>query len=290
MPPLIRSLHPGELALASDFPAREGWTSETPEMFEGFLAHDPNGFLAAEENGRLVGICAATSYGNSGFIGELIVLREARGRGLGPALLDAAVGYLKSRGAEHIYLDAVRKAAPFYELSGFRPVCRSLRFAGWADEVVLPDTRDENGALRPMETDDLPAVCALDLEAFGADRSFFLKRRRALHPEFAWVLEEAAGIAGYILGHPGNDIVVAAPLIAAGRCLSPFRLLGPFLARVGERRFRAGVLETNTASVRFFRSLPGLTEFRPSIRMVLGDSSRLGDSPMCLAIGSPAKG
>jgi GNAT superfamily N-acetyltransferase len=273
MPAIIRRMRLEDLAFAAECPALEGWTSETPEVFEGFFAHDPDGCLVAEEAGLPAGICIATSYGRKGFIGDLIVRREARGRGIGPALLDSAVRYLRERGAENIYLDGVEKAVPFYELSGFRAVCRSLRFAGWAKEIFQVGDRPNTGRLRPMQTWDLPNVFALDREAFGANRTFFLERRRSLHPEFAWVAEDGAGLAGFVLGYTGNKIVAAGPWVVAERWPRPFDLL-----------------ETNDAAVRYLRSAPGLTEQLPSRRMVLGTSDRLGNSPLCWAIGSPAKG
>ncbi|MHB8054001.1 MAG: GNAT family N-acetyltransferase [Candidatus Aminicenantales bacterium] len=290
MPPLICSMRSEDLAFAAECPAREGWTSETLDVFEGFFAHDPDGCFVAEDAGRPAGICLATSYGSCGFIGDLIVRREVRGGGFGPALLDAAVRYLKGRGAESIFLDGVKKAVPFYELSGFRPLCLSLRFAGWADEISQDVGRPETARLRPMRTRDLPGVFELDREAFGADRSFFLERLRSLDPELAWVAEDGGGIAGFILGHTGYGIVAAGPWVMAEQGPRSFDLLAPVLERAGEGRFRLGVLETNDAVVRFLRSIPGLAGQPPSLRMVLGPTDRLGNSPMCRAIGSPAKG
>lgn len=287
----IRKMRPEDAAFAADCVAREGWTGETQRAFEGYLEHDPEGCLVAEASGRSAGICVATSYGRCGFIGDLIVRREERGRGIGPKLLDAAVRYLQKRGAEGICLDGVERAVPYYELSGFRPVCRSLRFAGWADELRRAgDLPGERGSIRKMESRDLPGVSRLDRAAFGADRGYFLERRRSLHPELGWVAEDGEGIAGFILGLIGNDIVSAGPWVVTERWPRPDDLFRAVCAEAGDRRLRVGVLETSEAAVRFLRSVPGLAEVPGSRRMILGASGRLGSSPLCWAIGSPAKG
>ncbi len=285
----IRPMRSDELTFASECTALEGWAGETLAAFEGFLSNDPEGCLIAEEAGAPVGICVATSYGKNGFVGELVVRREGRGRGVGPRLFESAVNYLKARGAGNIYLDGVAKAAPFYELSGFRTVCGSLRFAGRPEELAQAGGPG-SGSVRPMRAEDFPPVLELDREAFGADRSFFLARRLKSHPEFAWVAEDGAGIAGFILGYPGNDIVTVGPWVVAERWPRPLELLVPVRAGAKGSRLLLGVLETNVAAVQALRSLPGMTEQPPSRRMVLGPSDRLGNSPMCWAIGSAAKG
>lgn len=284
-------MRPEDAAFAADCVAGEGWTGETRQAFEGYIEYDAGGCFLAEESGRSAGICVATSYGRCGFIGDLIVRREERIRGIGPKLLDSAVRYLHRRGAENIYLDGVERAVPYYELVGFRPVCRSLRFAGWADEMLQVGARtDERGSIRKMESRDLPEVSRLDREAFGADRGYFLERRRSLYPELGWVAEDGEGIAGFILGHIGNDVVSLGPWILAKRWPRPGDLFRAVCAEAGDRRLRVGVLETSEAAVRFLRSVHGLAEIPASRRMVLGASDRLGNSPLCWAIGSPAKG
>ncbi len=286
---IIRPMRSEELAFAAECPALEGWTSETLEVFEGFHRYDPEGCLIAEEAGALLGVCMATAYGGFGFIGELVVRKAGRGRGVGPRLLESGVNYLRTRGIENICLDGVAKAAPFYELSGFRTVCDSLRFAGRPEEIPQAGGPD-SGRLRPMRPEDLPSVLVLDREAFGADRGFFLRRRLSLHPELSWVAEDHAGIAGFILGYPGDGITAVGPWVAAVRLPRPVEMLIPFRAAARYPCLRIGVLETNAAAVRALRALPGLTEQPPSRRMVLGPSDRLGNSPMCWAVGSAAKG
>ena len=119
-----------DLQFAAQCTSAEGWVSEDLTTLEGFFLNDPGGCLLAEADGQPIGICIATCYGSSGFIGELIVIPDVRGRGVGAALLNQAVRGLKERGVETVYLDGVLNAVPLYERNGFRKVCRSWRFSG----------------------------------------------------------------------------------------------------------------------------------------------------------------
>jgi GNAT superfamily N-acetyltransferase len=166
----IRPMSSSDLDFAAHCTLSEGWSSETRETFEGFHEYDPNGCLIAESDGRSIGICVATHYGTVGFIGELIVVEAMRGRGVGRQLLEYSIDYLVSRGTQNIFLDGDIPAIPLYERVGYRTICRSLRFVGKVPGKTYPHVQD-------MSPADLDTVCGIDFEAFGADRSFFLRRR-----------------------------------------------------------------------------------------------------------------
>ena len=279
----IRPLRESDLDFAAERTVEVDWPGETRETFENFLLYDPAGCFIAESGGHRVGVCAATAYERSGFVGELIVRKEERGRGVGPRLMAEAIAYLRGRGVENIYLDGVARAVPFYESLGFRAVCRSLRFLGTVEGRGSPD-------VRPMRKEDLPEVRRLDLEAFGEDRGFFLERRFDLYPKFARVLARRGRLDGFILGLQGRGLVSAGPWIVSPDAEDPLALLAALALETAGVPLRVGVLETNGRAVAALSSLPGLVPQHASLRMVLGPSERLGNSPPCWAVGSPAKG
>ena len=91
----IRQMRKEDLTFAAECTKAEGWVSENRDMLDSFFLNDPEGCLVAEEDGRQVGICIATNYISYGFIGELIVRPDVRGVGIGTALLNKAVEFLK---------------------------------------------------------------------------------------------------------------------------------------------------------------------------------------------------
>jgi ribosomal protein S18 acetylase RimI-like enzyme len=280
---LIREMRKEELAFAAECTAAEGWLSENLTTLEGFYLNDPIGCLLAELKGQPVGICVATFYGKSGFIGELIVRSEARDRGVGAELLNHGVRVLKERGVETIYLDGVVRVVELYQRNGFHKVCRSWRFSG--NLVGKPSPN-----VRRMGASDLDRVCTLDQLAFGADRSFFLRRRFEIFPELCQVLLDGDRMTGFILGREGEDWVSAGPWVMSEEVEDSLELLKAFALEAGGRPISIGILNTNLQACDLVRTLGFQERTDSPWRMVLGSSSDLGASPKCFAVGSAAKG
>lgn len=279
----IRRIRESEIDFALRCTIQEGWLSETRESFESFYARDPDGCFVAESDKRLIGICVATCYGSDGFVGELIVIEDMRGRGVGRRLLEHSIDYLENRGAQNILLDGDLPAVPLYEKVGFRKICRSLRFVGRIEGKPCPD-------VRPMKADDLEVIRTMDREAFGADRSFFLERRFECHPELCRVSTIRDALSGFIMGLPGNNILSVGPWIVRENHEEAAHLLEDLALGAPNVDLRIGVLETNAHAVEVVQSFGSMESREPSWRMVRGPSGRLGASGQCYAIGTAAKG
>jgi ribosomal protein S18 acetylase RimI-like enzyme len=279
----IRPMISSDLGFAATLTADEGWLSETKEDFEGFLLYDPNGCFVAEENGDRIGMCVATAYGESGFLGELIVRKDRRGRGIGTRLMQHALAYLSHRGVRSIYLDGVESAIPLYERLGFRKVCRSLRFSGKVRGAHY-------SGVRAMTLVDLAVVAEMDRGAFGADRSFFLQRRLSLHPHLCKVLESEGRIKGFVTGRVRVDLISVGPWVVQSPVARPGRLLEALAAEGEGLNLAVGVLEVNSHAVKTIQDLGLAQRPHPPWRMVLGPSANLRMRDEAYAIGSPAKG
>ncbi len=95
---------------------------DTPEYLAAFLARNPGCSLVAEENGRLVGAIMAGHDGYRGYIHHTAVAVEARGRGIGRRITDAALGALADQGIHKVALVAFRDnpgGNAFWETMGF---------------------------------------------------------------------------------------------------------------------------------------------------------------------------
>jgi len=280
---IIRAANTDDLDFCVACVTGEGWLSETRAVFEGFLAYDSKGCFLVEENGERIGMIAATAYDTCGFLGELIVVPERRGQGIGRQLMEHAIGYLQARSCRSIYLDGDTPAVPLYERLGLRVVCRSLRFLG-----TLEGKTSEG--VRMMTPTDLETVGAIDRSAFGADRSFFIKRRLLLFPQLCLIQTDENRITGFIMGQPGNEVVTVGPWFVGNESIDPRVLLHTLAHNCSGQKLRMGILESNAPAAALMRSLKTFKETESSWRMVLGPDIGLGGSPGLYAVGTPAKG
>jgi predicted GNAT family N-acyltransferase len=89
------------------------------------LAADQDGLdpqalhLVAIDNGRLIGTCRLLFDGGVAHLGRMAVEPDARGRGVGAAILAAAERESREAGAGRIRLHAQTAARPLYERGGF---------------------------------------------------------------------------------------------------------------------------------------------------------------------------
>jgi GNAT superfamily N-acetyltransferase len=163
----IRAMRPGEISLAVDWAAREGWN---PGLADDacFACVDPEGFLIAERDGEPVATVSCVNYGASfSFLGFYIVRPDLRGRGYGLRIWNAAIAHA---GARVVGLDGVTAQQDNYRKSGFALAYANVRYGG---TVIAPNTpRADVVALSEVP---LAAVEADDATVFPAPRSAFLR-------------------------------------------------------------------------------------------------------------------
>ena len=116
----VRAMRAEDVDFATGLVHAAGWASESMDSFVSFLAHDPQGCFIAEAGAEKAGICIATRYGRSGFIGELVVSKHLRLLGIGQLLFQRALDYLLEAGVEvnvirawlgHVSLDTTNRYA-----------------------------------------------------------------------------------------------------------------------------------------------------------------------------------
>ncbi|KAA3609314.1 MAG: GNAT family N-acetyltransferase [Calditrichaeota bacterium] len=262
---------------------QEGWDGENKSALQGMFEFGPEGCFLLEERGVRVGVCVAVKYAHSGFIGDLIVLNEFRGKGYGTQLFQHSVNYMESQGITNLYLDAALAAVPIYEREGFRTVDRSLRFIG-----TVPGK--PHAHVRPFQPTDLRQIITMDRKYFGDDRSFFLTRNGTFYPEYCFVFEKNDAIGGFIMGHPGIGVLTVGPWVVWDETVDPWQLLESLVHYYGDKPLRIGALEKHQNTVARLRNSTSFRERVPCLRMVLGSTENVGSHPALISIGSGAKG
>jgi len=95
---------------------------DSREGIARYLARNPDTCFVAEEEGKLLGVIMAGHDGRRGFIYHTSVSPDARGRGVGTQLANAALDALKAEGISKVALVAFTRnetGNAFWEKLGF---------------------------------------------------------------------------------------------------------------------------------------------------------------------------
>jgi GNAT superfamily N-acetyltransferase len=215
----VRDAGGQEAAALGDLLARAGF-GPTVGGLVAFPHDSPHGdVVVAERNGRPVGAVCCASFGATGWIGALGVLPEARRRGVGQALADAACERLRERGAETVLLFATDMGRPLYDRMGFASEGGATAWRGTAGVARAGIT------LRSLREADRPAIGAIDAEATGERRNPVLDELRPLQGLLA---ERDGAPAGFAATSPwGAGVAICARTAEAGVALMAAAAGGP---------------------------------------------------------------
>lgn len=212
----IRPMTREECGTLVSWAAAEGWNPGNADA-EIFWQNDPEAFIAAEVDGRLVGGGAIVSYeGRYGFMGLFIVEPAMRGGGIGRQLWFARRDRLRARlhAGAAIEMDGVYAMEHFYAEGGFVEQHRDLRHEapGWS-------TPPAGAVAATIELVPLCAVpfdelCAYDARCFPAPRDRFLR---------AWIAQPGATALGARRGGALVGCIVRRPCVRGHR-------IGPLFA------------------------------------------------------------
>ncbi|KQT52078.1 hypothetical protein ASG43_20535 [Aureimonas sp. Leaf454] len=263
----IRIMQTGDVALALDWAAAEGWN---PGLSDAALFHavDPGGFFVAVEEEAPVGVVSVVRYGaDFAFLGFFMVRPDRRGRGIGRALWRHA---LAERPAATVGLDGVVAQQEAYQRSGFVLAHRNIRYSGAAAVLDGPIA-----GVRPVAAGDFPVLAGLDTAAFGAARPAFLAGWLQAPGHAALVVEaEGGGLAGFGVLRPCRTGFKIAPLFA-DTPEAASRLLAALIARAGIGAVvMIDVPEPNVAA-RTLAETAGLSPVFETARMYRGPAPQL---------------
>ncbi len=262
----IRPLALDEMSIPIDWAAAEGWN---PGLHDAapFHAADPDGFLAAFEDGEPVACISVVRSGTDfGFLGFYICRPDRRGLGLGWRVWQAGMAHLRGR---TVGLDGVVAQQENYRKSGFALAYRNVRHQG-APGVAAPVP---DAALRPIDPALLSAIIAFDRLHYPAPREAFLRLWLSMPEATALALVEDGAVTGYGMIRPARDGWKVAPLFASTE-QGAERLFGALAASVPGQTVILDLPEPNAAALAL-AARHGLQPVFETARMYAGPAPSL---------------
>jgi GNAT superfamily N-acetyltransferase len=205
----IRAMRPGEIAIAADWAAAEGWN---PGLADAacFATVDPDGFLIGECDGAPAATISCVNYDDRfAFLGFYIVRPDLRGRGYGLRIWNAAIA---RAGARTIGLDGVVAQQDNYRRSGFELAYPNIRYGGKAAPApALP--------AGVVAIADVPFATleADDATVFAAPRTAFLRAWLDARGHVGRALIRDGRLAGWGVIRPSRVGHRIGPLVADDR-------------------------------------------------------------------------
>lgn len=282
-----RALGPDDAEAARALSSEAGWNQTASDWRFMLAAGEARGQLTAA--GALVASALILPYDDRiAWIAMVLTTESHRRRGLATANLRWAIERCAARGLV-AGLDATPAGRAVYAPLGFTDLWGLQRLR--AERPALPEPPQRH-LIRPIRTDDLPAVAALDADAFGARREALLAFLHGCRPGCAWIAHHAGGgLAGFVLGRAGRTAAHVGPLIArdpdvatalAARAIAQATASEEMPVSIdvpdGQGLFRQRLLEA------------GFVPLRPFTRMLRGSHAAPQGADPTFAIAGPELG
>jgi GNAT superfamily N-acetyltransferase len=202
----IRTMNRGELDLAVDWAAQEGWNPGIHDA-DCFYATDPSGFFIGIADDKPAAMVSAVAYGKDyGFMGFYIVDPDMRDRGYGVRLWEAGLDHL---GTMPVGLDSVRPDLVAHKKPEFKPAYTNFRFRWLKDRQCVV-----NPQIVPLANVPFPVLAAYDREVFVFERETFLKCWISRPGTVALGIMQDHGLAAYGAIRPCREGFKIGPLFA----------------------------------------------------------------------------
>jgi len=197
----------GDIDFALDITSKEGWGFVRRDM-ERLLSLTPGGSLIARLGGHRVGLLTTMCHQRYCWIGNVAVIPEFRGRGIGRTLVLSALAHARANGFKHVGLVCRRQLAAFYEPLGFS---RGQTLLGLAGIPAPKAPARQAPAIKPVSEDLLPQIVRLDSASCG-DRRAPMLASFARDPGHLFLVHlEGGKVNGFIVGKPGTNGLEVGP-------------------------------------------------------------------------------
>ncbi len=197
----------GDFAAGARLIAQANW-NQVDDDWRCFVARG-TAYAVESPGAGVIATAATLPYEGVAWISMVLVDLAWRRRGIARMLIDRCTREVAASGRIPV-LDATPAGRTVYAGMAFRDVWVMQR---WARGTAVPGAGAMPG-VRPLCTDDLDAVAALDAQAFGAVRRWLIGSLAARSTAFAAVVECDGELRGALLGRVGRVATQLGPIVA----------------------------------------------------------------------------
>lgn len=257
----------------------EGWHRSVAD-WKRLLAISPYGMLKARIGGKDVGVAGLLWYDKVAWLHSVIVLKEARGQGIGRAMLKVCVQRARELKVPCVKLDSVRGFESFYKSFGFVEEFESRRFLRKGEHFPI--------AAEQIRPELLDRILYFDQAMTGLNRSRAIRAIYDDAPELAFCFRTESGLRGYVLARKGDERIQIGPCVVDKQDSScANRLITSLIGSEPDSKFRMCVAGSNAVAVELAHNL-GFESVMSSTRMFSG--MKFEESSACFAMMSAEKG
>lgn len=209
----IRTMCPDDFAALVALTDKEQWHYRVPD-FEEMHRLEPEGCFVGVDGDCIVALATTISYGEVGYIGNVVIEKKMRRKGLGQRIMERAGGYLKGTGVSTVRLYSYQHSVKFYEALGFSRDANVLLYlspegAATESNVAKETTR----VTSPTTPSNASSIYRFDCDCFGANRSRRLEPSITSPTGRGFVTSASDNIDGYILFSPSSHGVELGPCV-----------------------------------------------------------------------------
>lgn len=211
----VDSLTRADVPDAMGLSTMAGWNQVAADWHR-LLDLEPAGCFAGRVDGDLVATGTLVTYDDAvGWIGMILVDEDHRRKGYGTALFDRVLESADDRGVA-VGLDATDAGREVYSQRDFVDVSPIERWRGeLSADVSNSHSEARVDEVSTADGDRVNALCELDRQAVGVDRSELL--RHLLTEEGTTTLAIGEDVRGYAVVRPGRRREHLGPLVASTR-------------------------------------------------------------------------
>ncbi|MEM3640388.1 MAG: GNAT family N-acetyltransferase [Candidatus Bathyarchaeia archaeon] len=207
----VRQMREEDIEFAVQITDTMNWNL-TEWDFKFMMCLEPEGCFILLHDLSKIGIATTISFGKVGWIGNIIVDENHRGKGAGSMLVTHAMGYLKNRGVETIGLYSYKENVNFYMRLGFKRETELTVLKG--EPSLLSQFQEKN--VKATGKNELQKIIAFDTFHFGASRKKLLEKIASVRGNLCYHYVEGREILGYVMAKVYNSYAEIGPLVCQG--------------------------------------------------------------------------